>query len=107
MGRKGNSVYAHVLAKAQINSGKPLTVKVLNEILAYSNILVSEETFNSLINMPRIVFNDLHKKETRTLIEDKLGLPHSKTQLRGVYIFTCLDTAGLTKICRFIFSVGS
>ena len=93
LGRKGNSVYAHVLAKAQINSGKPLTVKVLNEILAYSNILVSEETFNSLINMPRIVFNDLHKKETRTLIEDKLGLPHSKTQLRGVYIFTCLDTA--------------
>ena len=92
LGRKGNSVYAHELAKAQINSGKQLTIKVLNEILAYSNILVSEETLNSLINMPRMVFNDLHKKETRTLIDDKLGLPHSKTQRRGVYIFTCLDT---------------
>ena len=92
MGRKGNNVYAHELAKAHINSGKQLTIKVLNEILAYSNILVSEETFISLINMPRMVFDDLHKKETRTLIDDKLGLPHSKTQRRGVYIFTCLDT---------------
>ena len=90
LGRKGNSVYAHELAKAHINSGKQLTIKVLNEVLAYSNILVSEETFISLINMPRMVFDDLHKKETRTLIDDKLGLPHSKTQRRGVYIFTCL-----------------
>ena len=93
MGRKGNNIYAHELAKAQINSGKPLTVMVLNKILAYSNILVSEETFNSLINMPRMIFNDLHKKKTRSLIDDKLGLPHSKTQQRGVYIFTCLDTS--------------
>ena len=92
LGRKGSNVYAHELAKAHINSGKQITIKVLNEILAYSNILVSEEKFNSLINMPRMIFNDLHKKETRSLIDDKLGLPHSKIQRRGVYIFTCLDT---------------
>lgn len=42
--------------------------------------------------MPRLVFNDLHKKETRKLIEEKLGLPHSKIQQRGVYIFTCWYT---------------
>jgi hypothetical protein len=67
-------------------------VNVLNKILAFSDMLVSEDTLNSLINMPRIVFNDLHTKETRSLIEDKLGLPHSKPQLRGVYIFTCLNS---------------
>ena len=92
LGRKGDSVYAHELAKAQIRCGKPVSVKVLNEILAYSNILVSEDTFNSLINIPRLVFNDLHQKATRSLIEEKLGLPHSKIQQRGVYIFTCIDT---------------
>ena len=92
LGRKGNSVYAHELAKAQIRSGKPITVKVLNEILAYSNILVSEETLNSLLNMPRLVFYDLHKKKTRSLIDEKIGLPHSKIQQRGVYIFSCIDT---------------
>ena len=92
LGRKGNSVYAHQLAKAHIRSGKPITVKVLNEILAYSNILVSEETLNSLLNMPRLVFYDLHKKKTRSLIDEKIGLPHSKIQQRGVYIFSCIDT---------------
>ena len=92
LGRKGNKLYAHELAKAQIHSNKPLTVKVLNKILAYSDILVSEDTLNSLINIPRLVFNDLHEKETRILIDEKVGLPHSKIQQRGVYIFTCLDT---------------
>jgi hypothetical protein len=92
LGRKGDSVYAHGLAKAQINSNKPLTLKILNKILAYSGMLVGEDTLNSLINIPRLVFNDLHKKETRISIDNKIGLPHSKIQQRGVYIFTCLDT---------------
>lgn len=91
-GSKGDKIYAHELAKNQINSGKPVSLKVLNNILAFSNILVSEDTLNSLINMPRLVFNDLQKKETRRLIDEKLGLPHAKIQQRGVYIFTCLDT---------------
>ena len=42
--------------------------------------------------MPRFVFTNLDSIETRDLIQDKLGLPHSKIQARGVYIFTCLDT---------------
>lgn len=92
MGRKGPNLYAHQLADSQIKSGKAITVGVLNEILAYSNILVSEDRLNYLINMPRFVFTNLDKIETRRLIQDKLGLPHSKTQRRGVYIFTCIDT---------------
>lgn len=91
-GRKGKNVYVHQLAKAQLNSGKPVTLKVLNEILAYSNILVSEETLNSLLNMPRLVYYDLHKQETISLIHEKLGTPYNKTQVRGIYIFTCLST---------------
>lgn len=92
LGRKGNKVYAHQLAKDQINSGKPITIGVLNKILAYSDILVTVETLNSLINMPRLTFYNLDKIETRKLINEKLGLPHSKIQQQGVYIFTCLST---------------
>lgn len=92
LGRKGKNLFAHQLANAQINSCKPVTLKVLNEILAYSNILVSEDTFNSLLTMPKWVFTDLHKQETLDLIYDKLGLPHNKVQSQGVYIFTCLTT---------------
>ena len=92
LGRKGDRIYAHQLAKAQLLKGGPVTLKVLNNILAYSGILVNEEILNSLINMPRLIFKDLHKLETRKLIDEKLGLPHSKIQQRGVYIFNHIDT---------------
>jgi hypothetical protein len=92
LGRKGKNVYVHLLANAQINSRKAVTLKVLNEILAYANILVSEDTLNSLLTIPKLVFVDLHKPKTLDLIYEKLGLPHSKVQTQGVYIFTCLTT---------------
>lgn len=94
LGRKGKNVYAHQLANDQVNSGKPVTLKVLNEILAYSNILVGEDTLNSLLTMPKWVFYDLHKQKTLDLIYEKLGSlrTHSKVQTQGVYVFTCLTT---------------
>lgn len=51
-------------------------------------MLVNEDTFNSLINMTKLIFNNLHILETRRLIDDMIGLPHGKIQQRGVYIFT-------------------
>ena len=92
MGRKGKDVFVHGLANTQINSNKPVTLKVLNEILAYSNILVSEETLISLINMPRLTFYDLHKQKTVDSIYEKLGKPGHRIQLQGVYIFTEIST---------------
>jgi hypothetical protein len=90
LGRKGaqHNVYPHMLAKAHINSGKPITVGVLNDILAYCNILVSEDTLKSLITMPRFVFDNLDNKETLLALKDKIGSPFGKVQQRGVYIFT-------------------
>lgn len=56
-------------------------------------MLVNEDTFNSLINMPKLVFNDLHKLETKRLIDYLVGLPHGKIQQGGVYIFTHIPTS--------------
>ncbi len=70
--RKGKNAFVLQLANAQINNCKPVTLKVLNKILAYSNILVSEDTLNSLLNMPKWVFSDLHKQKTLDLIYEKL-----------------------------------
>jgi hypothetical protein len=55
-------------------------------------MLVNEESLNSLINMPRLTFKDLHKLETRRLIYENIGLPHGKVQQCGVYIFSHIDT---------------
>ena len=57
---------------------------------------MSEDTLNSLLAIPRLVFYDLHKQETLDLIYEKLGRPHGKIQPRGVYIFTYLGTEGLS-----------
>lgn len=92
LGRKGDNIFVHQLAQSQLSSGKPVTLKVLNNILAYSDMLVNEDTFNSLINMPRLIFKDLQKLKTRRLIDDMIGLPHGKIQQRGVYIFTYMPT---------------
>lgn len=87
LGRKGNNIYAHHLAKTQLNSGKPVNINILNEILAYSGLLVNQETLDSLINMPRLIFKNLHEQATKASINEKLGKPHGKIQQRGVYIF--------------------
>lgn len=92
LGRKGQNVYAHQLANEHLKKGKPVTLKILNEILAYSGLLVSEDTLNSLLNIPRLTVYDLHKKETLNLIYEKLGTPNGKVQVRGIYIFTCITT---------------
>ena len=84
---KGDNIFVHQLAQVQLSSGKAVTLKVLNNILAYSGMLVNEDTYNSLINMPRLIFNDLHKLEIRKLIDGTIGLPLDKIQQRGVYIF--------------------
>jgi hypothetical protein len=92
-------IYAHKLANAQIEkrklNNKPVTLKVLNEILAYSNILVSEDTLSSLLRTceaSKLEFDELHTKDTNKLIYNKLGLASKKEQLRGVYIFICKST---------------
>ena len=51
-----------------------------------------KDTLNSLLAMPKLVFNNLNKIETWDSIYRKLGSPHSKIQQGGVYIFTCITT---------------
>nr|WLF85157.1 hypothetical protein [Amanita phalloides] len=87
LGKKGPMQYAHQLAIKHINSNKPVTYKIINEILAYCNISITEEILNSLIKVPSIVIKDLDKKESKNLIIDNIGTPSSKIQIPGVYIF--------------------
>uniref|UniRef100_UPI0023D858A9 hypothetical protein n=1 Tax=Gonatophragmium mori TaxID=2966219 RepID=UPI0023D858A9 len=92
LGKKGENVYAHQLANAQVKSNKAVSLNTLNKILSFSGMLVSEETLNSLINMPRLTFHELYKEKTVSVLYNTIGLPHSKNQARGIYIFTYIDT---------------
>lgn len=87
LGRKGPTQYAHKLASEHIKNKKPVTFTVMNEILAYCNISITEEILNSLINAPSIIIKKLDQKESKRILKDKIGSPSSKIQIPGVYIF--------------------
>lgn len=86
-GRSGPNQHAHKLAFEHIKSGKPVTAKIINDILAYCNIKITDKILNDLLNTSIFVFNDLDKDETIKTLNDKIGLPSAKIQIPGVYIF--------------------
>jgi hypothetical protein len=87
LGRSGEAKYSHELAADHLASGKPVDHKIINDILAYCNIEISEGKLKELISTPSFIFEDLHKSETRKNIVDKIGTLSSKKQIAGVYIF--------------------
>lgn len=93
LGRTGPNKHSHVIAIEQINSGKTVTAKKINEILAYCNITITDQELKSLINTPSFTLTNLNKKSiTKEILKDKLGLPNSKQRVPGIYIFTHLST---------------
>ena len=108
MGRAGPNKHSHVLAIEQINSGKAVTAKKINEILAYCNIKITEQELKYLIDTPSFTLTNLYKKsitatvvgppwngggpQPKEILKDKLGLPNSKQRIPGIYIFTHLST---------------
>ncbi len=76
------------IANKFILSGEPVTADIINKILSIYNIHVTEEGLNSLINTPRLRFDNLSKslyKDSGFL--DKLGKINGRV-VKGVYIFT-------------------
>jgi hypothetical protein len=93
LGRKGSSnQISHRLAEDQIKSGRPVTVKIINDILAYCGIKITKGILKSLLAAPRFVLDDLHKKETIEILKDKIGGPWDKIQVSGIYIFKHKET---------------
>ena len=93
LGRTGSNKHSHDLAIEQINSGKTVTAKKINEILAYCNITITDQELKSLINTPSFTLTNLHKKSlTKEILKNKLGLPNGKKRVAGIYIFTHLST---------------
>lgn len=92
LGRTGQNKHAHVLAIEQLTSDKPVTAKVINDILAFANITITEDQLNSLVNTPSFVFDNLDKTKTKQDIKLNIGLPNSKKTKPGIYIFTHLPS---------------
>jgi len=80
------------LVYEQIKSGKPVTAKIINDILSYCNIEITEEILKDLVNRPKYIYTNLDKDETIKNLQTKIGLPSNKIQISGIYIFKHNET---------------
>ena len=93
LGRTGPYRHSHVIAFEQLNSGKPVTASKINEILASRKITITDEKLKYLLNTPCFLLVNLNNKNiTKQTLKDKLGEPHGKHRIPGIYIFTHLTT---------------
>lgn len=68
-------------------------MKIINDILAYCGIRITEEILKSLLAAPSFVLDDLGRlDETLKILKDKIGGPFDKIQVPGIYIFRHKET---------------
>jgi len=89
LGRTGINKQSHVIAVEQLNSGKPVTASIINEILCYRGISITDKKLEYLINTPSFTLTALNNKSlSKIILKHKLGLPNDKNRIAGIYIFT-------------------
>jgi hypothetical protein len=88
LGRKGLEKFAHKIAHNVIKMNKVPTVDIINDILYYCNIKVTEKELLELLNLPIYTITTKESKKIIKEIKILLGLQSSKIQIPGIYIFT-------------------
>lgn len=63
LGIKGLHKYPHNIAHDVIKNNKIVTVDIINDIMSYCNIKVSEKEFIELLNLPKYSINTKEKKK--------------------------------------------
>lgn len=88
LGRNGLQEFAHKVANNVIKNKKIVTVEIINDILSYCNIKITEIELTKLLNLPKYKINTKINKELIKEIKNLLGTQSSKKQIPGIYIFT-------------------
>ena len=61
--------------------------------MAYCGITVTDEQLKDLFNTPSFALTNLSKKDTtKKILNEKIGTPHSKNKVCGIYMFTHVST---------------
>jgi hypothetical protein len=75
LGRSEINKHAHVIAIEQLNSGKVVTIEILNEILKYSNLSVTNIRLNILLNTPSVKIKNISDRRlTKNILKENLKL---------------------------------
>ena len=88
LGIKGIKKHAFELANEHIKNKKVTNSLIINDILSYSGIKVTEDQLNELKSYPGHLFDCSNILYLKNEIKNIIGLVGSKKQIPGVYIFT-------------------
>ena len=91
-GYKGLSKYAHDKARDYIKNGKVPDTQIINDILSYCNIRITDQELNKLLKLPKYGINTKNNDIMMDDIKDIVGLPKDKSQVPGIYIFTHINS---------------
>ena len=93
LGRTGDLLPAYRLAKKFIKQDKPITAAEVNEVLAFSNIKISQDMLDKILKRPRLEFSNLNVDTIRSdYFLKNIGTVRGNIQIPGVYIWTHLST---------------
>lgn len=87
LGETGVLKQPHLLANDYLKKNLPINAEIINKILKFCNIEITDKILNDLINSPRIILNDLDRIDSINFIKNNIGSASSKIQVAGVYIF--------------------
>lgn len=87
-GHKWLSKYAHDKARDYIKKGKTPNTDIINDILSYCNIRITDQELKKLLNLPKYDINTKDNDKMLNEIKDIVGSPKDKSQIPGIYIFT-------------------
>nr|YP_009568454.1 hypothetical protein [Drechslerella brochopaga]QBL02535.1 hypothetical protein [Drechslerella brochopaga] len=76
------------IVNQHMESGKPTTASVINEILKNKNVCITEEELQKLINLPFVEFKLPINDESYGQFTSLVGKQKSRGNYSGVYIFT-------------------
>jgi hypothetical protein len=87
LGRKGDQLPTHRLAKQYIDEGKPITAAEVNKVLAFADIKITQSKLKEILKGQRLEFLNLNSDTTRSdYFLQNIGTVRGKIQVPGVYI---------------------
>jgi hypothetical protein len=91
-GHEGLSKYVHDKARYYLKTGKVANTQIINDILSYCGISITDQELRKLLNLPKYVINTKDNDKMMDEIKDIVGLPNDNNQIPGIYIFTHINT---------------
>jgi hypothetical protein len=89
LGKQGIKEYSFKLANMYISKNKLVNASMINKILSFCNIKISDKDLDELKNYPVYTFDLLNwnNKNNINNIRNLIGFVGSKKQIQGIYIF--------------------